>query len=110
MKNIKAVTTVLTHLIVLLFQFSVKWSSEVQFRVTHLKTRASTQPRFAFWTHEFRVHACVHTHKTDLQVYPLNSISLFALRMLIKCIYIRCMFVCALLYMHREENQIDATE
>jgi len=63
-------------------------------------------------TLEFHVHTCAHshTHKTDLAVYPLNSISLFALHLLIKCIHIPCMFVRALLYMHREENQLDATE
>jgi hypothetical protein len=36
-----------------LFQFSVSWSSKVQFGVIYLKTWASTQPDVAFWTLEF---------------------------------------------------------
>jgi hypothetical protein len=37
-----------------LLQFSVNWSSEMEFGVICLKTVGSTQPHAAFWTLEFR--------------------------------------------------------
>jgi hypothetical protein len=37
----------------LFFQFSVSWSSKMQFGVIYLKTWGSTQHRVAFWTPEF---------------------------------------------------------
>ena len=55
MRNIRSVITVVPFtLCVLLFHFSVSWSSEIQFRMLHLKTWASMQTHIPFRTLEFR--------------------------------------------------------